>query len=116
MYNLIFIFLSALINLFAGGGVFFAVSYFSTWVLTKLSGEESAGFAALGLVLVAMLFGSIAALLSLFPSYKLSMKLAEVMRARGWGEIRHPRRLFVVALGLLLLPILLPLLFGILKG
>lgn len=43
--------------------------------------------------------------LSLILSYKLALKLAKILQSRGW-EIKNPKQLFFISIGLLFLPII----------
>lgn len=112
MYSLVFVLVSSVVNLLIGGGVFFTVAYLATSILTKLSGSAGAGFAALGLVLVAFAIGLLAAILSLLPSYKLSLKFVKWLGEKKGIKIENPKKLFLTALGILLLPIILLILWG----
>ena len=52
--------------------------------------------------------------LSLVLSRKVCLKLAKVLQTRGW-EIKNPKQLFCVSLGLLFLPIIFLVLLGLLQ-
>ncbi len=91
----------------------FASMFVVAFVLLKLLGGEVSGRGEYGVMAGgwAILLGFLISPLSLIPSYKLSLKLAKTFQSRGW-EIRNPKKLFWVSVGLLFLPIILLALLG----
>ncbi|MBM4402394.1 MAG: hypothetical protein FJ044_04075 [Candidatus Cloacimonetes bacterium] len=116
MPQLIYIVLSYLIIITLGVLSFVIFTFGSAKVISiVIPTSQTEGLGMLGFGVLATLIGLLAAVLSLLPSYKICMKMAENLRFRGW-PLYHPRRLFALALFLLILPFILLMLSGIVLG
>ena len=116
MHQILFIIFSYLITVFLGSIAFVASSLTTMFIVFQtFKSSQGVGLEAFTYATIAYAVGLLAALLSLIPSYKLCMKMAEKLKFRGW-PLYHPRRLFALSLFLLILPIILLMLSGIVFG
>ena len=116
MTKLFYIVLAYIIIVVFGSLSFVIFTFGSATIMSiVIPVNQTEGLGVLGFGALALLIGLLAALLSLIPSYKLCMKMAEKLKFRGW-PLYHPRRLFALALFLLILPIILLMLSGIVFG
>lgn len=116
MQKILFVLFNFLIVITLGLASFLVGSFGFSLVFVKLVlGGQPAEGDTLAVTFWAFLVGLLAAVISLIPSYKICMKMAERLRFRGW-PLTHPRRLFVLSLFLLILPIILLMLSGVVFG
>ena len=108
------LFVSAII-IFSGSITFLLSSFLIGFVMKSfVIGESVLSAEGILLAQIALFGGLLVSPFSLIPSYKLSLKLAKAFQSRGW-EIKNPKQLFWVSVGLLFLPIILLVLLGLLQ-
>lgn len=105
--NVILIWLGSLFIL----GILFALTSGGLIRVFELAGNENAFVAAAFSSGLAILLSP----LSLVLSYKACLRFAKALQARGW-KIENPKKLFLAALGILLLPLILLILWGALAS
>ncbi|MBM4402342.1 MAG: hypothetical protein FJ044_03800 [Candidatus Cloacimonetes bacterium] len=111
MHAVIFTVSSIIIILTLGVLGFCTGSILTVRGITLLLQGKNPEFEALLYAALAVIIGVVFTFLSLIPSYKLCLKLAKSLQSRGW-EIKNPKRLFWISVGLLFLPIILLVLLG----
>ncbi len=92
----------------------FASMFLIILVLLKVFGAQVSAPGEYGLMVGgwAMFLGFLISPLSLLPSYKLSLKFAKWLEETRGVKIENPKKLFWAALGILLLPIILLIIWG----